>query len=135
MSDKMQRPARLLLVEDEALIRMIIVEILRDDGYEVSEASSSSEAASHLTGDTPFFDAAIVDVGLPDRPGDVLVEEIRARFPDLPIVMASGLDGVQLAHRFSGDARIRVVAKPYSEAALYSALAELGIAVPVRGLG
>ena len=135
MSDKMQRAARLLLVEDEPLIRMIIVEILRDDGYEVSEASSSSEAVSHLTGDTQSFDAAIVDVGLPDRPGDVLVEEIRTKYPDLPIVMASGLDAVQLARRFSADARIRVVAKPYSEAALYHALAELGIAVPGGGPG
>jgi DNA-binding NtrC family response regulator len=119
--------ARILVVEDEPLIRMIAVEALQDAGFGVAEAASAAEAMAHLVGDDLRFDAAIIDIGLPDRPGDMLAEDIRAVRPDLPIVIASGRGDAQLAHRFSADPQVRILGKPYHNEALSEALAALGV--------
>jgi DNA-binding NarL/FixJ family response regulator len=59
------------------------------------------------------IDLAIVDVGLPDRKGDVLVGELRALYPHLPIVIASGYGELDLRDRFGDDDLISYLRKPY----------------------
>jgi DNA-binding response OmpR family regulator len=119
--------ARILVVEDEPLIRMIAVEALLDAGFEVGEAANAAEAMAHLDRGDVRFDAAIIDIGLPDRPGDLLAQDIRAVWPDLPIVIASGRGDAQIADRFSADRRVRILGKPYHNEALCDALAALGV--------
>ena len=46
--------------------------------------------------------AMIVDIGLPDRKGDVLVSEVRAIYPAVPIVIASGYVDAAQRERFPG---------------------------------
>ncbi len=58
---------------------------------------------------------AIVDVGLPDIRGDVLVGELRARHPNLPIVVATGYEDPELKRRFGQDARVSFMRKPYTQ--------------------
>jgi FixJ family two-component response regulator len=58
---------------------------------------------------------AIVDIGLPDIKGDVLVGELRARHPALPIIVASGYDDPDLRRRFAGDSRVTFIHKPYTQ--------------------
>ena len=65
---------------------------------------------------------AIVDIGLPDRKGDVLVGELRALHPELPIVIATGYDSAELARRFATDRRIALIRKPYTQDALKAVL-------------
>jgi len=82
--DARSRPARILLVEDEALVRMLAIEYLEEAGYRVEPAVSAMDAMNKvrlLQGD---IDGAIVDVGLPDRKGDALVSELRALFQGCP---------------------------------------------------
>lgn len=83
------------------------------------------EQAQAIKGDVS---AAIIDVGLPDRKGDILVSEIRAHYPSLPIVIASGYEGETLRARFRGDDRIAFLSKPYIEEQLRAVLASLHIA-------
>jgi CheY-like chemotaxis protein len=120
------RTARILVVEDEPLIRMIAVEALQDASYCVVEVGNAAAALEQLHGGG-HFDAAIIDVGLPDRPGDALAEEIRATWPDMRILIASGGGGAQLGKRFSADAHVLILAKPYSNYAVCDALAMLGV--------
>jgi CheY-like chemotaxis protein len=108
-------PTRILLVEDEALIRMLATEYLEEAGYQVEPAASAMDAMGKLRLVHGDIDAAIVDVGLPDRNGDVLVSELRALYPALPVVIASGYEEAPLRARFKNDGRIAFLNKPYTQ--------------------
>ena len=75
--DARQSPGRILLVEDELLIQMLAVEYLEDAGFKVDTAGSATEAMNKLALIPGRVDAVILDVGLPDRSGDILAKEIR----------------------------------------------------------
>ena len=90
--DEPQGPPRILLVEDEVLVRMVASDQLEDLGYRVETAGSATEAMNKVKLMEGDIALAIVDIGLPDIKGDVLVGELRARHPDLPIIVASGYD-------------------------------------------
>ena len=113
MLDTHEAP-RVLLVEDEILVQMVAAEQLRELGYRVETAASATDAMNKvkLLKDVGL---AIVDVGLPDRRGDVLVGELRALYPQMPIVIATGYDSAELSRRFAGDPRIALIRKPYTQ--------------------
>ena len=118
---------RILIVEDEPLIRLFVADVLTDAGFQVEEAANAAEAATQLGTGNALFDAVIIDVGLPDKRGDELADELRATWNDLPIVIASGHDKHTLARRFAHDGRVRVLGKPYYGDMLLVALNEMGV--------
>jgi CheY-like chemotaxis protein len=123
--------SRVLLVEDEAMVRMMVVQGLRDYGYEPEEAATAAEAVELVRASKRPFDAVIVDLGLPDRRGDALMEELRELVPDLPILIASGYDEAELEQRIRGKPRLATLSKPYDVASLHAALRVL-LAEPPR---
>jgi PAS domain S-box-containing protein len=123
--DEPAGPPRILLVEDEVLIRMVATDQLEDLGYRVETAGSATEAMNKVKLMEGDLALAIVDIGLPDIKGDVLVGELRARHPALPIVVASGYDDPALRQRFAGDARVTFIRKPYTQDDLKGALPPL----------
>lgn len=126
MSGAAVSPA-ILVVEDEFLVRLFAVDALEDAGFRVLQAGSAAEAMQLLRGATDVR-AALLDMGLPDRPGDELAAEIQALRPDLPIVICSGRSGRELRERFTGNPRISVLVKPYTAPLLLDLLAEAGVA-------
>ena len=118
---------RILLVEDEPLISMMTAELLADAGFTVVEAATAADALSMLA--EPFA-AAIIDLGLPDRPGDRLTREVRQQWPDMPVVIASGRDPRETARLFADDAKVACIGKPYDEAKLLEAMRAVGVAIP-----
>lgn len=81
--------AHVLLVEDEPLVRMATGELLRDSGFEVSEAASAEEAlALFETG--ARFDCVVTDHLMPGITGVELARKLRATHPGLPIMLLSG---------------------------------------------
>jgi DNA-binding NtrC family response regulator len=75
---------RILLVDDDDLIRTVVTERLRRRGYEVSAAGCLADARAALKGWQP--DAALLDIRLPDGNGTELLEELTAE-GDVPCVM------------------------------------------------
>jgi DNA-binding response OmpR family regulator len=126
MSPNDAAKAAILLVEDELLVRMFAVDALEDAGFRVIEAGTAAEALRALQA-TPEVRAALVDIGLPDRPGDELAGEIQALRADLPIVIASGRSGRELRDRFAGNQQVTVLVKPYTASLLLDALAAVGV--------
>jgi PAS domain S-box-containing protein len=124
------RAPRVLLVEDEAFVRMAAVDALSDLGFRVEEAASATEAIGKVRVLAGRIDAAIIDVGLPDRKGDVVAAELRAMSAKLPIVMASGYPQEAVIERFGGDRLVKFVGKPYDREGLESALRALGVEAP-----
>jgi PAS domain S-box-containing protein len=78
-----------LVVEDEALVRMLIVDVLGDLGYNVIEARDANEAMPALTS-KQHIDLLLTDVGLPGLNGRQLAEVARQHRPDLRVLFLTG---------------------------------------------
>jgi CheY-like chemotaxis protein len=80
---------QILVVEDDAAIRALVSEVLRDDGYEVSEATNGAEALEFVGGHRP--DLIVLDLMMPVMDGWTFVEECRRqrRCSEVPIVVTS----------------------------------------------
>jgi len=106
--------ARVLLVEDEVLIRLVTAEMLRDEGFEVFEAQHGDEACA-LLDDADDFDVLFTDVRMPGTLDGIDVAlHARRRHPAIPVVVVSGY-AVQLVRRLSMLIPAAVfISKPYS---------------------
>ncbi|MBB4658974.1 PAS domain-containing sensor histidine kinase [Parvularcula dongshanensis] len=83
------RRARVLVVEDEPLVRMLIVDTLEDLGLEVTEAGDGRRAVEILEADRRF-DLLVTDVGLPGLNGRQVAEAARKVQTDLKVLFATG---------------------------------------------
>jgi signal transduction histidine kinase/CheY-like chemotaxis protein len=124
---KEQREIRILVVEDEFLLRMFVADILADAGCASIEAASASEGWTKFRAEQDGLAGAIIDLGLPDRRGDELIADIRAVRPDLPIVLATGYADESVRSRFAQDDRLAVLSKPFDPKDLLVALQRFGI--------
>jgi len=105
--------ATVLVVDDETMVRMPIVEYLRDCGYNVVEAGDASEAIAAMDAEGQI-NLVFSDVRMPgDMDGFGLAEWVRSRYPSVPVLLTSGYGGRSLpAASISG---LRFIAKPYSQ--------------------
>ncbi len=102
---------RVLIVEDEFLIRLMLAESLTDEGYDVAEASSGEEALNILAGDPGAVQLALTDIQLgAAMDGYELAHRLRALAPALPIIFMTGRPDVTAGQM---TARDRLVSKPY----------------------
>jgi signal transduction histidine kinase len=127
MLDARAAPPRILVVEDEDLIQMLLSGQLEDMGFEVEIAGSGAAAKNKLVLLQGQVDAAIVDLGLPDATGDSLVRELRTLYPTLPIVISSGYDKATLQAKFSGHQSMEFLSKPFTAEQLEAAIRDLGV--------
>ena len=81
--------ARILMVDDDALIAMSSVDMLEDLGHAVTEANSGAEALRILESGEAF-DLMITDYSMPGMTGGQLAKAVRDMLPDLPILLATG---------------------------------------------
>ena len=112
--------ARVLVVDDEASVRMIARESLVRAGFEVMTANDG-ESAVELVRETPF-DGVLLDLTMPGMTGVDVFGAMKRLRPDLPIVLTSGYSRQQTAARFH-DANIDgFIQKPFLPSALVRAL-------------
>ncbi len=109
---------RVLVIEDEVLIRMLAVDMLLDLGREADEAGTAAEALNLLRAPGADYAVVLLDLGLPDRRGDDLVRDIRQSSPALPLIVASGEDQVEVKARLKDFGPIGFLDKPYDMARL-----------------
>jgi CheY-like chemotaxis protein len=119
---------KVLLVEDEALVAMIAADTLEELGYEVVQVGTARAALAQAGTDCARFTLAVIDIGLPDRPGQQLVAELRTICPSLPIIVASGYGESEVRRLFAADQRFAFLGKPFEQAALRAAIDSLGLA-------
>ena len=79
--------ARLLIIDDEANIRLLYAQELGDDGHEVVTAATVSEALSRLNEQT--FDLVILDIKLKSESGLDLLQQIVKERHNLPVILCS----------------------------------------------
>ncbi|MDY0884621.1 response regulator [Dongia soli] len=81
--------ATILVVEDEELLRSMMIEVLQEENYQTLAAHDGPSALEQLNGDAPI-DLLVTDVGLPGINGRQLVERARTIKPDLKILFVTG---------------------------------------------
>ena len=106
-----------LLVEDDALIRMDASDMLQELGYEVFEAEYGPDALALLR--ERHIDVLVTDVGLPGMSGTELAECARQLQPHIGVVFATG--DSELESR-EGRPRAAVLCKPYDAIGLAESL-------------
>jgi PAS domain S-box-containing protein len=111
-----QPPLRLLLVDDEPVIRTGTAEMLRDLGHTVTEAGGGREALSQLARSTEI-DLLVTDYMMPQMDGAELARRARAMRPGIPVLVVTGYAGGDL------DIGVPQLAKPFRQADLAAAIA------------
>ncbi len=88
------RERRILLVEDESLLRRLIAQFLRGEGFEIVEAGDGREGIERFTSCYPF-DLVLLDLNLPILPGVEVCRRIKQQHPEQPVIICSAaiLDG------------------------------------------
>jgi len=80
--------ARILVVEDDAIVRVTISNLLYDEGYDVSTANDGFDALLHLQQAVP--DLLLSDLNMPQMSGFELLSVVRRRFPEILVVASRG---------------------------------------------
>jgi DNA-binding response OmpR family regulator len=102
---------KILIVEDEFLIRLTLVEALTDDGFDVAEAATGDEALAMLVGDQDY-ELLLTDIQLPGAlDGIALARSARSHVPSLPVIFMTGRPDAMAGA--TGTDRDAFIAKPY----------------------
>ncbi len=103
--------AKILLVDDDPSIRLVVTEALRRDGHDVRTAATVAEQVSMLEQFVP--DVLITDVMLPDGNGLDLVPSILKKRPDLPVIVLSAQNTLTTAVRATEQGAFEYLPKPF----------------------
>ncbi len=140
--------ARILVVDDEDLMRIGVQRILSRAGYAVTEAASAQQALDTLR--QQRFELVITDLQMPGMDGFELLQELKQRGSQLPVLMLTGHGSMETVVQALRHGVNDFLAKPYQPEELLSiverevaryrrslppgATAELGVQVPVSDL-
>jgi len=120
--------AYVLVVDDEEAIRKLLTRWLGGWGYESRQAANATEALTHM-GVEP---AAIIlcDVMMPVHDGIWLAEQVRNRWPQTAVIMASSAQDMDTVMRMRKQGAVDYVTKPFGREMLRQALQRASENVP-----
>ena len=104
------RQQRILVVDDDPNLLVVLAEQLRDDGFDVSTARDGQEALRRIEAGWP--DLIVVDLTMPRMDGLALARQIKAQ-ADLPIIVLSAVDTADSKVRLLDEVAEDYVSKPY----------------------
>ena len=125
---------RLLVVDDEPMVRTVTSKLLRLRGHDVREVDGGPAALAALAvarQDGEAFDAVVTDLSMPDMSGRELAAAIRHRHPGLPVLLLTGDTDAEA----DGDDVAAVVKKPFQLDVLDAAVRRLKPGAGDRGAG
>lgn len=110
---KKSAPARILVVDDEALIRWSIGETLRDRGYEIAQAGDATTAIRSLS-EALKVDVVFLDLLLPDCNDLRALATIRQLTPRTPVILMTAFGSQELVVEAQRLGAFAVVEKPFA---------------------
>ena len=116
----MSEPRRVVVAEDEALIRLDLVEMLRDEGYDVVAAAADGETAVRMA-EEHRPDLVILDVKMPVLDGIAAAERIAGQ-RIAPVVMLTAFSQRDLVERARDAGAMAYLVKPFSQSDLAPAI-------------
>ena len=118
------RPLRVLLVDDDELIRTTLPPMLELAGHHLQTAAGGREALALLEGGLAV-DLVVLDLNMPDMNGLETLARLRILRPGLPVLVATGYLDAATADFLQGQPRILTLGKPYSGTELAGRMREL----------
>ncbi|HXG17468.1 MAG TPA: UDP-3-O-acyl-N-acetylglucosamine deacetylase [Methylomirabilota bacterium] len=102
----------ILIVDDEAQIRATLRGVLSDEGYRVLAAADALQALDLIASQRPHL--VILDIWMPQMDGIELLEQLKGREPELPIIVVSGHGTIETAVRATKLGAADFIEKPFS---------------------
>jgi len=118
------RALRVLVVDDELLIRWSIAETLAHAGHTVIEAADGGSALMALKNDAERIDAVVLDYRLPDSNDLTLLATVRRLLPDSPVVLMTAFGTPEVVKGARDLGVYQVLNKPFEMHELESLLRE-----------
>jgi signal transduction histidine kinase/FixJ family two-component response regulator len=109
---------RILVVDDDAMVRTVARRLLESFGLTVVPATGGAEAIDRFIDDPDAFDAILLDLTMPDVGGVEVFRACRAIRPDVPVVLMSGYHEEEASATFEGQGLAGFVQKPFTPADL-----------------
>ncbi|MBI1750873.1 MAG: sigma-54-dependent Fis family transcriptional regulator [Acidobacteria bacterium] len=107
----MRDKAKLLIVDDEPIVRDSLGKWFREEGFEIGTAESASEALTRLTEQS--WDLALVDIRMPGTDGIELQRRLREINPDLTVIIMTGYASVETAVQALKNGAYDYITKPF----------------------
>ncbi|MBW3612784.1 MAG: sigma-54 dependent transcriptional regulator [Chloroflexi bacterium] len=109
MSETPQRSV--LVVDDEADIRTLLTELLREEGYAVRTAGTGADAIAEVGKELP--DLVMMDIKLPDQDGIAVLKQLKREHPDLEVMVMTAFGGSSTAIKAMEHGAYDYVTKPF----------------------
>ena len=116
------RVRRVLVVDDDPMIREVISTYLTEDGYSVELATNGREALEKFN--AADFDIVLTDRSMPEMGGDELACELKKRKANVPVILLTGFGDIMAAAGEKPDGVDFVMSKPFTMAGLQNMLAK-----------
>jgi DNA-binding NtrC family response regulator len=102
---------KLLVVDDDPIVRQQLERLYTQNGYSVAAAASAEEAIRRLGNED--IDFVITDIKLPGMDGTELIAHVHQNFPDIPVIAITGYSDIQLAVNVLKQGASDFVVKPF----------------------
>jgi CheY-like chemotaxis protein len=109
---------RVLVVDDDANVRSVAVQMLKRMGLEVLEASGGKEAVSMFKKRAQDFSLILLDLTMPEMDGTAVLQAIHAENPETRVILCSGYAEADFFGRFTGNPKVGALHKPFTYAEL-----------------
>ena len=111
MNEKGRKPQRILVVDDESVVRESLTNWFREDGHQVAAAANAQEALTRLR--EGAFDLALVDIKMPGMDGLELQKRILDASPETTVIIMTAFASVDTAVQALKDGAYDYITKPF----------------------
>src|SRR5262249_44890815 len=118
-----QHLGRVLVADDDEVIRRVCARILSHEGWQVTTAESGRHAIAETERATGPVDCVLSDVNMPEMDGFELVRTLREKDDDLPVLLMTGDPSLDGAVRAIDTGAVSYIAKPFDHESLASQVA------------
>ena len=116
---------KVLIIDDETAIQMLLENYLGSQGFDVVTVSSSKEGVEQFQSEKDGIECAIVDHALPDEGGIQTVAKLREINPDLPVLLVSGAEDSRILDFVDENPKTEYLNKPFDMGDLLNTLKSL----------
>ena len=114
---------KILVIDDEAIVRSSCERTLKPEGYDIKSVSSGKEGVELLEKES--FSLVLLDLKMPDMDGVEVLNKIKATWPETKVVMITGYSTVDTAVQALRLGAFNFVEKPFTPDMLISAVKEV----------
>ena len=117
-------PARILVIDDDDMVRETVVLMLGERGHEVTEASGGAEGVEYYRTHRADIDLVVLDVLMPEMDGQTTFRQLRQINPEVKVLLATGYDDEGPVQEMLDAGAAGLLRKPYLLSGLVEAVSK-----------